>query len=112
MSACSCERLREIGDRTAQFVGFQFKECVDQAGALGASDLGEDRRLDLLVVLTPVGSSSKKLDVDLLAGRNLHHHGRAHSVFTLLIFLDLLERDAKGRAKVFLTYLGHHHQAT
>src|ERR1700733_8682445 len=34
-SPCLSERLRKIGDRSAQFVGFQFKECVDQARAMG-----------------------------------------------------------------------------
>jgi hypothetical protein len=35
ISASSCERLHKIGDRTAQFVGFQFEERVDQARAMG-----------------------------------------------------------------------------
>ena len=38
MSACSCERLREIGDGTPQFVVFQFKERGDCEGQGTASD--------------------------------------------------------------------------
>jgi hypothetical protein len=52
MSACSCERLREIGDGTAQFVVFQFKERGYQSRAMGGKrHIDEDRRLDLSVVL-------------------------------------------------------------
>jgi hypothetical protein len=35
MSSRSCKSLHKIGDRTAQFVGFQFKERVHQARAMG-----------------------------------------------------------------------------
>jgi hypothetical protein len=35
VSACLYERPREIGDNTAQLVEFQFKECIDQGGAMG-----------------------------------------------------------------------------
>jgi hypothetical protein len=45
-SPCLSERLRKIGDRSAQFVGFQFKECVDQARAMGGKrHIAEGRRL-------------------------------------------------------------------
>jgi hypothetical protein len=60
-SARSYKSLREIGDRTAQPVGFQFQECIDQARAMGRKrHLGEDGALISLVFFAPVGSSSKK----------------------------------------------------
>jgi hypothetical protein len=49
MSARLCEHLREISDDAAELVGFQFKERVDQARALGRKrHFDEDGRLDLL----------------------------------------------------------------
>jgi hypothetical protein len=52
MSVCSYQCRREIGDHSAQFVGFQIKECVDQARAMsGKRHLDEGWRLDLLGVL-------------------------------------------------------------
>jgi hypothetical protein len=66
-SASLCEHVRKIGDCTAQLVGFQFKECVDQARAMGRKrHLGEDGCLDLLGVLcTGRQFIEKILDVDI-----------------------------------------------
>jgi hypothetical protein len=114
ISACSCKSLREIGDRTAQFVGFHSKECVNHARAVsGKRNLDEGGRLDLLGILCAGWKIVEKiLDVDFKHLREPHHERRAHTVFAFLIFLDLLERDAKSRAKLLLTYLRNHHQAS
>jgi hypothetical protein len=66
-----------------------------------------------LLLLMPVGRSSKKiLDVDFQQLGDPHHRGRAHAVSALLVFLDLLERDAKGFGKLGLTQRRHHDPPT
>src|ERR1700733_11401239 len=67
ISACSCERLREIGDGTAQFVVFQFKERGHQARAMGCKrHVDGDRRLDLSAILNASWEFIEKiLDIDL-----------------------------------------------
>jgi hypothetical protein len=52
ISARSCKHLRKIGDCTAKLVGFQFKERVDQARAMGGKrHIDEGRRFDLFGIL-------------------------------------------------------------
>jgi len=65
-----------------------------------------------LVSLRRLGIHRKNTGRRLKRRRDLNHHGRAHAVSALLIFLNLLERDAEGVGKFLLAYLGHHHQAT
>jgi hypothetical protein len=69
ISARSCKHLRKIGDCTAKLVGFQFKERVDQARAMGGKrHIDEGRRFDLFGILCAGWEFVKKIpDVELLA---------------------------------------------
>jgi len=68
MSARS-QRRREIGDRSAQFVGFQIEKCFDQARAMGGKrHIDEGRRFDFFGILCAGWEFVKKIPhVELLA---------------------------------------------
>src|ERR1700732_1845667 len=90
------EDVREIGNRAAQRIVFQAEESVVQPATMRRHrHLGKRWRFDLAAALGLWYLVVKISDVDVEDFSHAHHHGRAHSVSGLFVFLNLLERNAQ-----------------